>query len=416
MRIGMLSHWFDPEGGAAGAPGTLAREFRDRGHDVHVVTGYPIYPKGRIFPGYRQRPYLREVIDGVTVHRSPIYPSHDDRAARRMANYLSFAASGSINAQRALGAADVSFVYSTPATAAIPALGLKWLRRIPFVVHIQDIWPQTVTASEFVDKGANGLLEGLLNVYCDHVYRAADSVAVTSPGMAALIEQRGIIGSKIHLVPNWAEESYFYPIPRADDLSESVRKQRTFTVMYAGNFGEMQDLMTVVRAAARLRNSSEIEFVLMGAGTVEKRLRAAVREESLDNIRFIGPQPFERMAEFLAIGDVQLITLKDRPLFRSTLPSKLQANLASGRPVIGAVAGDAADVITRSGAGLVVPPGDDAALAEAIRRLSAEGGAALDHRSDLARQYYLDHFSTRVVGDRLEALLVDAASRSTRVA
>lgn len=409
----MVSHWYDPEGGAAAGPGTLARELRDRGHDVHVVTGYPIYPEGEVFPGYRQRPYLRETMDGVTVHRCPIYPSHDDRAAHRMANYLSFAATGSLTAQAVLASMDVGFVYSTPATAALPALVLKGIRRVPFVVQIQDLWPQTVTASEFVDAGRAGLMERLLHVYCDWVYRSAHSIAVTSPGMSALIEQRGIARDKIHLVPNWAEESSFYPTEPSTDITEAMGPWRPFTVMYAGNLGEMQDLMMVVDAAEQLQDLPDLEIVLVGAGTMERHLRAAVAERELRNLRFIAPQPFSRMAEVLALGTVQLVTLKDRPLFRSTLPSKLQANLAAGRPLIAAVAGDAADVVTQSGAGIVTPPGDVLALAAAIRQLHAEG-ESLKVRGVRARQHYLETFSTQVVGDRLESLLLDAARGSRR--
>lgn len=409
MKIGFLSHWFDPEGGAAAGPGTIARELRDRGHDVHVVTGYPIYPSGRVYPEYRQRPYMREVIDDVTVHRSPIYPSHDQRAAHRMANYLSYAATGALTAQRVLASVDAAFVYSTPATAALPALGLKWLRRIPFVVQIQDIWPQTVTASQFVEGDQSGLIERVLNVYCDQVYRSAHSVAVTSPGMTDLVRRRGVPATKIHLVPNWAEEHSFYPKAAAADVATQIGPGRPFTVMYAGNFGEMQDLVSVVRAAALLQDVSDIEFVLVGGGTDERRLRAEVDELQLDNVRFVGPYPFTEMADVLATGDVQLVTLKDQPLFRATLPSKIQANLAAGRPIIGAAAGDVADVLRRSGAGLVVPPGDHLALASAVRQLHAEGADALARRSTLARKYYLENFSTQIVGDRLEALLVDAA-------
>lgn len=413
MKIGFISHWYDPEGGAAAGPGTIARALADRGHDVHVVTGFPIYPKGKIFDGYHVRPYQREILRGVTVHRFPIYPSHDTSAARRMANYASFAASGSVGVPAVLGSMDVNFVYSTPATAAAGALVGAWLRRTPFVVQVQDLWPQTVTESGFLPERRLMHVERALNVFCDLVYRTAHSVAVTSPGMSRLIADRGVAPGKIHFVPNWAEETSFHPAQRSCQLAMELGLDRRFTVMYAGNLGEMQNLMHVVDAAALVQDLDDVQIAFVGAGVMEERLRAAAHEHNLDNVRFVPAQPFSRMSEILALGDVQLVTLKDMPLYRSTLPSKLQANLAAGRPVIGAVRGDAAEVITASKAGIAVTPGDASALALAIREMHALPVSERRAMEQFARRHYEEHFSQERVTDTLESLLVDATrSRS----
>jgi colanic acid biosynthesis glycosyl transferase WcaI len=411
MRLGMVSHWYDPEGGAAAGPGTIARALRDRGHDVDVVTGFPTYPVGRVFDGYRQRPYQREVLEGVTVHRAPIFPSHDTRAARRAANYLSFALSGSAVALRALRDADAVLVYSTPATAAVPALVTRTVLGKPFVVQIQDLWPQTVTSSGFLEGESVDRAERVLHRFCDHVYSRAHTVAVTSPGMAELVTARGVRREKVSLVPNWADEKSFRPVTADPALAASLGLSRPFTVMYAGNFGEMQALETVLDAAHLLRDRPEVGFALVGAGVSETRLREQAERLGLDNVAFVPPQPFSRMSDILALGDVQLVSLKDVPLLRSTLPSKLQANLAAGRPVIGAVAGDAARVIHESGAGLAVAPGDSEALATAVLSLA---GLDNQERADLSHKalaYYAAEFSEKVVGDRLSDLLVQAAEQ-----
>lgn len=409
MKVGFITHWYDPEGGAAAGPGTIARALASRGHDVHVVTGFPIYPKGEIFDGYRLRPYQREVLRGVTVHRFPIYPSHDTSAARRLINYASFAASGSVGVPAVLGSMDVNFVYSTPATAAAGAMVGSWVRRTPFVVQIQDIWPQTVTASGFLPERRSAQIERVLNIFCDRVYRMAHSVAVTSPGMKRMITARGVPSDKIHFVPNWAEETSFRPVPRSSRLADELGLDRRLTVMYAGNLGEMQNLMHVVDAAALVRDLDDVQIAFVGAGVLEDRLRAAVHDQRLDNVRFVPAQPFGRMSEILALGDVQLVTLKDMPLYRSTLPSKLQANLAAGRPIIGAVRGDAAEVIMDSGAGVAVPPGDASALVSAIRGMHALPDSERRAMERSARRHYEEHFSQERVTDALESLLVDAA-------
>jgi len=414
VRLAMFSHWYDPEGGAAAGPGTIARALRDRGHDVHVVTGFPSYPTGTVFPGYRVRPYQRESLDGVTVHRSAVYPSHDTRGAHRAANYLSFALSGAVNAVTRLPRVDAALVYSTPATAAVPGMALRALRGVPYVVQIQDMWPQSVTSSGFLPSATDGRAERALHRFCDGVYRRATTIAVTSPGMRGIVEERGVDPLKIEFVPNWADEACFRPATVTPQLTAEFGPFRPFTAMYAGNFGELQALHKVVDAAALLRDDTSIGFVLVGGGVAEGRLRSRVADLGLDNVRFVPPQPFGRMSDVLALGDVQLISLKDVPLLRSTLPSKVQANMAAGRPIIAAVAGDAASVIASAGAGFVSAPEDPVALAAAVsrmHRLDAQDRQAMGVR---AREHYLAHFSERVVGDHLSEILT-AAHRTRAV-
>ena len=413
MRVGMVSHWYDPEGGAAAGPGTIARALHQRGHRVGVVTGFPIYPSGRVADGYRIRPYQRQVMEGVAVHRAPIYPSHDDRAMHRMANYLSFAASGSAVATATLKRSDVLYVYSSPATAAIPALPLSVVGRIPMVVHIQDLWPQTVTASGFVADAPAGRMERALHRFCDLVYSRATTIAVSSPGMADLIADRGIPRGKLRFLPNWAEEKSFHPTHKDRALESSLGLKGTFTAMYAGNFGEMQQLDTVLDAAALLLPDPDIEIVLVGDGVMATHLRGRVDSEGLTNVKFVAPQPFKQMSAVLALGDVQLISLKDVPLYRSTLPSKLQATLAAGRPVIGALSGDAASIIADSKAGLVTAPGDPYELSMAIRSMKDAGHDWRVAAGLSARSFYAQHFSEQAIGDELVSILTDASKSAT---
>ena len=175
--------------------------------------------------------------------------------------------------------------------------------------------------------------------------------------MAERLLQRGVSKEKVSYVPNWADESAFRPVHSREQAKKSLGSTGRFTVMYAGNFGEFQSLDTIVRAAERLRHRPDIAFVLVGGGVEEARLKESVTSAELDNVVFVPSQPFERMGQVLAAGDVQVISLRDRPLSRMTLPSKLQATLAAGRPLIGAIAGDAARVVADSGAGLCVTPG-----------------------------------------------------------
>jgi colanic acid biosynthesis glycosyl transferase WcaI len=415
MRIGLVSQWYDPESGAAAVPGFVARALVAQGHEVEVLTGVPNYPSGAVHPGYRMRPYQVEHRDGVRVHRVALYPSHDARPAHRAANVLSFALSAAALGSRALRDVDVVLVHSTPATVALPAMALRALRGIPYVLLVQDLWPQSLTASGLVSGGTAARVEPALHRFCDAAYRRAAAIAVTSPGMTDLVTARGVPRDKISVVTNWADERYFRPVPRSPQPAGEFSRLRRFTAMYAGNLGEVQGLGVVVEAATLLRDHRDIGFVFVGAGVAEESLRAAVDERQLDNVRFVPPQPVERMADVLALGDVQLITLRDLPVFRSVLPSKVQATLAAGRPVIGAVGGDAAAVLEASGAGPVVPPGSAPALAEAVLAASRAPAAELAQQGAAGREFYLRRLGEATGARQLSELLVAAAgSRGAR--
>lgn len=414
MKIAMVTQWYDPEVGSAITPGAIARALRSRGNDVHVITGFPNYPQGRLYPGYHQRPHQHELLEDVHVHRAPLYLSHDAHAVRRAANYLSFAASAGVVGVTAVPRVDATLVHSTPATVAIPAMTMRLLRRTPYVVHIQDLWPDTVVASSMLATQNHGRVEQALHRFCDSVYRHAASIAVTSPGMADLVAARGIPEGKIAVVPNWADERYFHPVDEVGaDLRATLGPMRPFTVMYAGAMGEVQGLDVLIGAAELLRGRQEIGFVLIGGGVAERSLKERAERASLDNVRFVGHQPVERMAELLALGDVQVITLQDRPLFRSTTPSKVQATLAAGRPIISTIAGDGAAVVRESGAGLTTTPGSAGELAEAIVRMSELSAAERRALGERGRLHYAATFSEERGSGALESLLRAAAAGGT---
>jgi colanic acid biosynthesis glycosyl transferase WcaI len=205
MKVGIVTQWYAPE--PVVIPGNLAEELAARGHEVRVLTGFPNYPDGKLYPGFRQRWRHSSVTDGVTVRRVPLYLSHDSSARNRAANYLSFAAISSLTALRYLADVDVVYVYLTPATVfAAPAL-LRLLRGIPLVIHVQDIWPESVTASSMAPQGRIGrLAERVLHAAMHKVYRAAASIAVIAPSMGELVMARGADAGKVHVILNWADE------------------------------------------------------------------------------------------------------------------------------------------------------------------------------------------------------------------
>src|SRR5664280_2820468 len=253
-----------------------------------------------------------------------------------------------------------------------------------------------------------------IHALCDRIYRRASFITVTSPGMAKVIGNRGVPKSKITFVSNWASEDWFYPLS-APATTPDLGPRRPFTVMYAGAMGEVQGLEVVLDAAELLRDNDRVGFLFVGGGVAKAGLQDAVQRRGLTHVTFAPPQPAERMAEVLSQGDVQLISLRDLPVFANTLPSKLPATLAAGRPIIAAVGGDAAEVVKAANAGEVVRPGSGNQLADAVLRASRADSATLSQWGQSGRRYYEAQLSEKVGVDKLACLLRAAAGHGGRL-
>ncbi|WP_153505259.1 glycosyltransferase family 4 protein [Cumulibacter manganitolerans] len=409
MKIGLLTQWYAPESGPAALPTGLAEGLAARGHDVRVLTGFPNYPHGRIARGYKQRRRLDEISDAIHVRRVALYPSHDASALRRIANYASFAASAVASGLDVLEDVDVLWVNYSPVTVSLPMFRLQRHRRIPVVVHALDLWPDTVTASGL--GGRLGKPIGrVLGSWCSRIYDAADVVAYISPGVGDLLESRGVNRAKLAYAPMWADESVHVPLEPPKERRWDLR-DNTLAIVYAGTLGGAQDLDTLITAAPRITDV-DVTFLIAGSGTHESQLRERAERAGATNVHFLGRLDAEDMRALNADADVHYVGLNDHPLARVTMPSKVQAVLATGRPIIGALVGDVADVVRRGG-GWVVAPGDDVGLEKHLREIAANGRGALAERSTQARLLYDAEFSYNQGIERIETLLTAAANRRT---
>ena len=361
MRILMLSQFFAPEPHFKGLP--FARELCRRGHEVEVLTGYPNYPGGRLYPGYRIRPWRREIMDGIAINRVALYPSHDQSAVRRVANYASFALSASAVGPFLVKKPDVVYVYHPPATVGLPAMVLRALRGCPLVYDIQDLWPDTVVSSRMM---SDRWLMAALERWCRLVYSQVDRIVVLSPGFRETLVRRGVAAEKIDVIYNWADETGLRLTAGKGDRSHLPQRPfgcfaqmaplpfaglaGRFNVVFAGTMGFVQKLDTVLEAARICAATvPDAQFVFVGGGVEKARLEQRAGELRLPNTLFLPRQPMEAVGAILSRADVLLVHLQDDPLFRITIPSKTQAYLAMGRPILMAVAGDAANLIEQSG-------------------------------------------------------------------
>lgn len=409
MRVGLLTQWYDPEPGPAALPGVLARGLVARGHDVQVVTGFPNYPTGELPLGYRISRKCDEHLDGVAVRRVALYPNHDASAIRRFVNYSSFGISALFSGVGALRGVDALWVYNSPITIAWPMWAARYGFTVPCVVHVMDLWPDTLLAGGFVHGGnAFRVVEKGLNAWCNAMYRAANSVAYISPAVGAVLRGRGVSAKKLVYVPMWADENIFRP--SGDGLrSELGIPEDAIVLIYAGALGHAQGLDALLDACAKIEDP-RFRCLIAGSGICESSLRRRAEDLRLSTVKFLGRVPQEHMTSLMATGDISYIGLRSHALSPITMPSKTQAGLAAGRALLVAAEGDVANVIHESGAGFTADPGNPASIAEAIRCACVLGREGLYKMGQRARTYYERTFSITLGVHRIESLLEHAAA------
>ena len=408
LRILILTQYYTPE--PPFRPAELASSLKRRGHDVTVITAIPSYPYGRFYEGYKLRLWQWETIDGVRVLRLPVYPDHSHSSLRRALYFMSLAASVSVLGPLLVRCADVMYVYNDP-NLGIPSFLLKYLRRIPFVYEVADIWPESLSATGMVNSGRLlAVVKGLVQFTC----RQASVVTVVSPGFKTNLTQKGIQSDKIRFIPNWADEAIYRPVEGDPALAAETGLVGRFNVLYAGNMGFAQALHAVVQAAELTQDLPQVQFVFVGDGVEKPALEALVKQKNLANVRFLDRQPPLRMPYLYALADVLLAHLKRDPLFDITIPSKTLPYLACGRPILMAVAGDAADVARQAGAGLICEPENPQAIADAIRQFYTMSPQERACFGNAGRKAFLEQYAQEVLLEKWEQLLYEVASSQHR--
>jgi lipopolysaccharide/colanic/teichoic acid biosynthesis glycosyltransferase len=407
MRILYATQWFEPEPILKGI--SFAKLLRTHGHDVRVVTGFPNYPGGRLYPGYRVKLLRRDTMDDIPVDRVPLFPSHSRSAFGRILNYVSFAASLTVYGLVTWRRPDVMYVYHPPLTVGLAAGVVALVRRIPFVVAIHDLWPETLEATGMI---SNRVVLRIVGWLCHWVYARADRIVVVSPGFKRSLVEKGIPESKIDVVYNWPNEADAQR--RGESNLAAFALEGRFNIVYAGNMGGAQGLDTVLRAAKIVESAApQVQFILVGEGIDADNLRVCAAEMAARSVRIMRRVPPSEIGDLLAAADVLLVHLKDAPLFRVTIPAKTQFYLAMGKPILMGVSGDAADLVETSGAGVVVKPGDPEALAAGALSLVGLPKGDLAAMGARGRAFYEKELSA-ARGIRATLAVLDAAVRTRR--
>ncbi len=398
LRLLIVTQYFWPENFRIN---DLAQGLVKIGHRVTVLTGKPNYPSGRFFDGYSFWGRSRDMFSGMEVIRVPLVPRGDGSGFRLALNYLSFALFASLLAPvRVRGDLDAILVYEpSPVTVGLPALVLKRLKHAPILFWVQDLWPESLSATGALQsKWVLNQVASLVSF----IYKGCDLVLVQSRAFVGRVRALGAHVDKIRYFPNSAEELY-RPVPR-EAVPQSGALPDGFRVMFAGNIGAAQAFETILDAAARLRDHREIHWIILGDGRQANWVQGQVSGRGLSHcVHLLGRYPVETMPEWFAQADVLLVTLKKDPVFALTIPSKIQSYMACGRPILAALEGEGARIVEEARAGIVVPAEDPSALAEAVQKLSQMLPSEREAMGLNGRRYFLQEFDRDTLVARLDA-------------
>jgi len=397
MRILIYSQFCTPEPIFKSVP--FARELADRGHEVRIITGFPNYPGGKIYDSYKIRAWQKEEIEGIPILRTPLFPSHDASAVRRLINYSTFAATSSVPLLCGWKP-DVVYVYSLVSLTLVAWL-LRVFRGVPSVVDVQDIWPDSVVQA---GMGA-GCMKPALNWFCNAAYRSATQVVTISPGMAKVLMARNRLPRPVEVIYNWCDEREFLTSKTNEGSAPELQAGEWFNVVFAGNIGMVQGLHHVIEAAAKVyKINPRIRFVFMGKGVALEELKMKAAQLAPGNTLFLASRRAKETGAVLRHADALLVYLQKSPLFEVTIPSKTQVYLALGRPIVMGVKGDAADLIRRAGAGVVVEPESPDCLAEAVCRLARLSTNSLTVMGNNGKRFYHSELSMKIGVSQFEDL------------
>ncbi len=385
MRLLIVTQYFWPEVFVVNG---LATELEKKGHDVSVLTGLPNYPGGSILKEYSfWRGPWKETYHNVKLFRIPIFP-RGFGLIRRCLNYLSFVLSGFIfSFFHPVFKNDVIFCYMiSPITSCLPALLIRALTGKKLVLWVQDLWPETVEA---VGAVKSKFLLSLLGSLVRFIYKRCDKIMVSSEAFTTSVVKWGGLPEKIVYVPNWAE-----PFPVLTNSPPWVSALPPgFLISFAGNLGQAQDLKTLVEAAVLVKEDPDIKWIIAGEGSEKAWLeQEIIRRDLQGKILTVGKKPYSDMLQFFEKSDVLLVSLKNEPNFALTVPSKVQAYMLAGRPIIASLAGEGARIIHQAQAGLTCEPENPEQLAATVlkmKNLKLEQRQALGHQGQkFARRYF----------------------------
>lgn len=414
MKLLVVTQYFWPETFG------INRQVRDlvaQGVDVTVLTGKPNYPSGTVYPNYTAWGTKFECFDGIKIYRVPLAPRGKASGVRLFLNYLSFVFFGLFCGSWLLRKQqfDAILVYApSPILQVIPAMFLSKLKRAPLAVWVQDLWPQSLSATGHVhNRSALWIVDRIVR----WIYRSTDLLLVQSQAFIETVSKQTRLGNAVRFLPNSAEQVAASLsdtlVPETEKLVALMLKR--FAVVFTGNVGSAQSMNTIVDAAVLCTSNTDICFFVVGAGSESDWLGHEIETRGLNNIVATGWLPSEDMPAVWAASSILLVSLRDKPIFHQTIPNKLQCYLAAGKPIIACLGGEGARVLVEAGAGLVCHPEDAQALAASVKKLAAMPEAERIHFGSNGQKYFREHFDPKMLTTYLIEMLSELIGDSDEI-
>lgn len=405
MRILIVTQYFWPE---TFRINDLSIDLIKAGHQVTVLTGIPNYPNGSYFNGYGILKKRQENYNGVKVLRVPLIARGKGGKFRLILNYLSFALSAMVLAPFVCrGKYDIIFVYEpSPITVGLPALVLKKIKQAPIIFWVQDLWPESLEATGSIRS--KRILSWVARL-TQFIYHRCDRILVQSKAFISSIEQFGVSHKKISYFPNAAEDIYQLVKNENEKINEREKElPQGFRIIFAGNIGVSQSFETILDAASLLKHHSNIHWIIIGDGRQKKWLIEQINRRGLSHsIYLIGQKPVEEMPYYFKLADVLLVSLKKDPIFSLTIPSKLQSYLASGKPILASLDGEAARIVTEAEAGFASVSEDAKSLAHNVLEMYHKPSHIRQQMGENGRLYFEKNFRKDCLLNHLEEWMTE---------
>ena len=391
MKILVVTQYFYPENFRIN---DLCKELAIQGHAVTVLTGLPNYPEGKIYEGYQHGQGRKETWQGINIIRIPIIPRKQNKISLIL-NYFSFFINGCLWARFTKKQAyDLIYVFEvSPITVALPAITYKKRIYKPLIMNVQDLWPENVEAIMGI---TNKAVIGVLNKLVDYIYCNCTLILTSSKCFVNNITSRGHSENKVKFWPQYCEA----PLQLDDKaFQQQVEDEMPegFNLVFTGNIGEAQGLDIILKAAQKTKAYPQINWILIGDGRARQRLEDEAKKQQLENLFFLGRKPEKAIPYYLNKADCALLILSSNKVFDMTLPAKLQTYMACGKPILGSVNGEAAELIRESQSGRCCPAGDSDALAKAAIELCQEDTKTLSNLAQNSKNCYLENFKKEKV-------------------
>jgi glycosyltransferase involved in cell wall biosynthesis len=365
MHILFITDNFPPESNApANRTFEHAREWVKKGHKVTVVTCAPNFPDGKLHRGYKNNLISKETIEDINVWRVKTYITPNEGFFKRSLDYVSFMFSSSIFG---LFTKNVNIIIGTSPQffTVISSWFLSKVKRVPFVFELRDIWPASITAVGAMKQNFVIKLFEKIELF---LYDEAKLIISVTESFKDDLEKRGVKREKIKVIHNGVDLKRFNKKLNQDNTYiEKFNLEDKFIVGYIGTLGLAHSIENILLAAERTLENKNIKFVLVGNGAERNKLKKIIEKRKLTNVLMIPNQPREKITKLWSICDVSIVNLKNTPLFRTVIPSKIFESMGSGLPIIICVPkGEATKIIESTNSGIAIEPENPKLLSDSI--------------------------------------------------